>query len=412
MTQQTFLRSRRSRGLATAAVLLLGLTACGNNADADAPTPTQDPDIEFTGDPITVMTLTPYDTDTLNMKAALDVAEGARITINNAGGINGHELKVITCNDGNDPNQSADCARQAVDENVSAVVGGFTTNGDTIMPILEEAGIPYVAPTGIAAAELTSPLSYPVASGVVGLASLGARTAEDDCEDVAFATYDLPTTDQVAGLVDVGRASQGAAPTTQIKIPPTTTDFSSIAEEISGYDCAILAIPSQALVGLAAAGASLGSETAQYVVPGGLTDYATEQAGGMLEGAVTISAFPAPSDEVWDDAKAAVGDLADEENGGWSLMWYQNTWAGYQALASVLADSDDVSAKGVVKAFDKATAVDTGFTAPIDFTEEFAAPGLNRMFNHQVQFLAVEDGVLTPETGEYVDLATHLAPAP
>ncbi|WP_182481447.1 ABC transporter substrate-binding protein [Nocardioides immobilis] len=402
----------RARGLAVAGVLLLGLTACGGGDDEPETTPTQDPDLTFTGEPVKVMTVTPYDTDTLNMRAALDVADGARVAINNAGGINGHELVVIACNEGADPNKAADCARQAVEEDVSAMVGGFTANGDTIMPILEEAGIPWIAPTGISAAELTSELSYPISSGVVGLASLGARTAEDGCDDVAFVTYDLPTTDQVAGLVDVGRASQGSEPTTQIKVPPTTTDYSSIAQEIADYDCAVMALPSNALVGMSAAGASLGSGTTYYVVPGGLTDSATDQAAGTLEGAVTLSSFPAATDGVWDDAKAAVGDLEGEENGGWSLMWYQNTWAGYQTFASLLEGKDDLSARGVAKVFGTAAGVETDFTAPIDFTQEFPAPGLNRMFNRQILFISVEDGALEPESGDFVDLAAALAPAP
>src|SRR3954462_5301475 len=176
---------KRTQGLAggAAVTLLLGLAACsgggGGTTSASSGKPTQDPNVKFTGDPVTVMTISTYDTDTLNAKAILDVAQGAVVQINNAGGLGGHELKLITCNDGADPNKAADCARQAVDEGVAALVGGFTPNGDAVMPILEAAGIPWFAPPGISSGELSSSDSYPITSGVLGLAGLGQKAAQE-----------------------------------------------------------------------------------------------------------------------------------------------------------------------------------------------------------------------------------------
>jgi ABC-type branched-subunit amino acid transport system substrate-binding protein len=412
MTDQ-FTRRRRVRGLATASVLLLGLTACGGGDDGkdDFAKPKQNADVTFSGDPIKVMTFTPYDTDTINFKAALDVADGAKVAINNAGGINGHEVVVVPCNEGADPNKAADCARKAVDEGVSAVVGGFSANGDTIMPILEKAGIPWIAPPVISAAELSSKLSYPIVPGVIAQAGLGAKAAQDGCDKVANVMYDLPSSGSVKELGNVGLASDGHAPATVVPVPPTTTDFSSIAQEISDYDCAIMSIPSGPLTGVAAAGASLGSKTKYYAFPGTLTDSAISQAGGALDNAVTMSPFPPAGDPVWDEAKKIVGDMSSEENGGWSYMSYQSTWVGYQLLAEVLKDSDDVSATGVKAAFDAASAVDgLGFTPELDFTQEFPAPGMNRIFNTLVMFHDIEDGALHQD-GDYVDLGASLTPA-
>lgn len=412
MTDQ-ITRRRRVRGLATASVLLLGLTACGGGDDGkDAfAKPKQNADVTFSGDPIKVMTFTPYDTDTINFKAALDVADGAKVAINNAGGINGHEVVVVPCNEGADPNKAADCARKAVDEGVSAVVGGFSANGDTIMPILENAGIPWIAPPVISAAELSSKLSYPIVPGVIAQAGLGAKAAEDGCDKVANVMYDLPSSGSVKELGNVGLASDGHAPATVVPVPPTTTDFSSIAQEISDYDCAIMSIPSGPLTGVAAAGASLGSKTKYYAFPGTLTDSAISQAGGALDSAVTMSPFPPSGDSVWDEAKKIVGDMSSEENGGWSYMSYQSTWVGYQLLAEVLKDSDDVSATGVRAAFDAASAVDgLGFTPELNFTQEFPAPGMNRIFNTKVMFHDIEDGALHQD-GDYVDLGASLTPA-
>jgi ABC-type branched-subunit amino acid transport system substrate-binding protein len=407
----------RTRGLAAASAvtLLLGLAACGggddDKSDDDSTKPSQNPDVTFTGDPVTVMTMTAYDTDTLNVKAILDIAQGAVVEINNEGGLGGHELKLITCNEGADPNQAAECARQAVDEEVAAVVGGFSANGDAIMPILEEAGIPWFAPPGISGAELSSSDSYPIMSGVLGLAGLGALAAEDGCESVAAVNYDLPTTGQIAQLIDLGLASKGGDPSTPIKVPPTTTDFSGIAQEVSDYDCAVVGTPPQALIGIAAAGVSLGSETTYYVVPGGLTSAATDQAGEAIEGAVTLSSFTTEEDPIWDDAKSAVGDLKDDENGGWSAMFLQNTWVGFRTFQALIKNNEDLSAAGVKATLDATTAVDTdGFTPAFSFAEDFPAPGLNRVFNHKALTIRVEGGKLVQDGTEYTDLISALVP--
>src|SRR4051794_955734 len=329
----------RTRGLAAATVvaLLLGLAACGgggggSDKKGSSGLPTQDPNVKFTGDPVTVMTMSTYDTDTLNAKVVLDIAQGAVVQINNAGGIGGHELKLITCNDSADPNKAADCARQAVDQGVAAMVGGFTANGDAIMPILEEAGIPWFAPPGISSAELSSKDSYPITSGVLGLAGLGQMAAEDGCDKVASVNYDLPSAGAISQLVDLGLGSQGHEPSALIKVPPTTTDFSTIAQETSDYDCAVVGTPPQPFLGIAASGAQLGSETTYYVVPGGLTDSVAENGGGGGGGGKTLSHFPGPAHPHWADALKYSGpgaDPATEDNGGLSGLYFQNTWVAF-----------------------------------------------------------------------------------
>jgi len=411
----------RTRGLAAASAvtLLLGLAACGGGGDDDkdedggsSAIPTQDPDATFTGDPMTVMTISTYDTDTLNAKAVLDVAQGAVVQINNDGGIGGHELKLITCNDSADPNKAADCARQAVDEGVAALVGGFTANGDAIMPILEEAGVPWFGPPGISAAELSSEDSYPITSGVLGLAGLGQMAAEDGCDKVASVNYDLPSAGAISQLVDLALTNAGHDPSTLIKVPPTTTDFSTIAQETSEYDCAVVGTPPQAFLGVAAAGAQLGSSTTYYVVPGGLSDTVAENGGAAVEGTRSLSNFPDSDDPIWDDAKEYTGGLEGEENGGLSGLYFQNTWVAYRTFLSLIKNNDDLSAAGVKATLDATTAVDTdGFAPPFSFAEDFPAPGLNRVFNYSELTFEIKDGKLSQVGTETKDMRLALVPA-
>jgi ABC-type branched-subunit amino acid transport system substrate-binding protein len=416
----TVVRTRtRALAAASAVALLLGLAACGGGDDdkdtkdsSSSEIPTQDPDVKFTGDPVTVMTISTYDTDSLNAKAVLDVAQAAVVQINNDGGLGGHELKLITCNDSADPNKAADCARQAVDEGVAALVGGFTANGDALMPILEQAGIPWFGPPGISSAELSSENSYPITSGVLGLAGLGQMAAEDGCDKVASVNYDLPSAGQIAQLVDLALTNAGHEKSTLIKVPPTTTDFSTIAQETSDYDCAVVGTPPQPFVGIAAAGAQLGSTTKYYVVPGGLSDTVSENGGAAVEGTKSLSNFPDLDDPIWDDAKKYTGGLEDEENGGLSGLYFQNTWVAYRTFLSLIKNNDDFSAAGVKATLDATTQVDTdGFTPPFSFAEDFPAPGLNRVFNYSELTFVIKDGELQQDGDEYTDMRLALVPA-
>ncbi len=408
-------RALRRPLLATAALsLAAGLAACSSDEGGDEQEASQgvtpDASVEFTGEPIKVMTMAPIDTEVLNTPAILNIAEGAVIGINNAGGINGHEVQLITCNEGFDPNIAADCARDAVDQGVAAVVGGFTINAPNVLPILARADIPWVGPPLVSSNELTDPGAYPVNSGIMSMAALGKRAVEDGCENIASVATQTgdAASDALAALVDRGMASAGADAPEVIRVPQIVSDFSGVAQQLDGADCVIISAPPAIVTGVVAANASLGADVEYYIFGGALTSEVIRPLGGALEGAITTSNFPVASDPAWDEAKQTVGDLADDDNGGWTSIFAQNTWVAYQVLASALAEIEGVTGADATAALDAASAVDTkGLTEPIDFTQENDADGLNRVFNSQIKFLRVKDSDVTPE-GDFYDVDTAL----
>lgn len=78
--------------------------------------------------------------------------------INAAGGVNGEKIKLISYDDGGDPNKARTFATRLVeDDEVVAIVGG-TTTGTTmaIIPVVEEAEVPFVSLAG--AIEIIKPV--------------------------------------------------------------------------------------------------------------------------------------------------------------------------------------------------------------------------------------------------------------
>ena len=53
-------------------------------------------------------------------------------------------LKLLTCNDENNPNTATACAREAIQEKVAAIVGGLSGSDLKVIPYLKQANIPWV----------------------------------------------------------------------------------------------------------------------------------------------------------------------------------------------------------------------------------------------------------------------------
>lgn len=407
------LRRARRGALVSAAVLSLAfnLAACGGDgAEAEAEGTSEgvavDPDVTFTGDPVKVMTMAPIETEVLDSGSMLEIAQGAVTALNNAGGLDGREVQLITCNEGFDPNIAADCARDAVAEGVSAVIGGFTIFAATVLPILEKAGIPWVGPPLTSNEELSHPASWPVGAGIMSMAALGARAVEDGCQDtVSVATQSgNEGSDQLAFLVNDGMISAGGEDPELVRVPQVVSDFSGVAEQLSDADCVVISAPPAVVTGIAAANASLGVTPNYYIFGGALTSAVIAPLGSALDGAITTSNYPVATDAAWDEARAAVGDLADDHNGGWSSIFAQNTWVAYQVFIDVASELDSFEPEDITAALESADSVEAGdLTPPIDFTDGYDRDGLERIFNRQLMFLTVQDAKLTPES-DYFDL--------
>jgi ABC-type branched-subunit amino acid transport system substrate-binding protein len=111
----------------------------------------------------------------------------ARIAAQNAaGGIGGHQIKLLSCDMGTNANAPEACARSAVSDHVAAVLGWIGQPGPSFFPPLTAAGIPVfnqpAVPPG--QAEL-APDSFPVTGGsTVASLTLGQAALSNGCKKV------------------------------------------------------------------------------------------------------------------------------------------------------------------------------------------------------------------------------------
>lgn len=130
------------------------------------------------GAPIKIMTIASFQSQQFSVPHVRTAVEVAVKAINDAGGIDGRHVEASFCNDKFDPNEASSCARDAATEGAVAVIGGVTPNAGVILPILEEAGIPWLAGSGTAGpVELKGAVSYPINAGAPGMTIGAGRKA-------------------------------------------------------------------------------------------------------------------------------------------------------------------------------------------------------------------------------------------
>jgi len=101
-----------------------------------------------------------------NYPDALAGTEAAAAAINKAGGIKGQKIVVSSCNTNSNANGAAACARQAVSEGATAVLGYLGTQSALIFPILQQANIPVIGARSAGnAIDWTTPITFPIAGG-------------------------------------------------------------------------------------------------------------------------------------------------------------------------------------------------------------------------------------------------------
>lgn len=402
--------------------------------------------IPGTGDDetVTVMTWAPQGTKATNMPGMPAMAQAYARWVNSRGGINGHRLRVLTCNDHNDTVRAAHCASRALKERVVAVVGSYSQYGRAYMSALERAGIPYIGGYGVADQEFSSPLSYPVNGGLPALvAGNGRQLAAGGCSHVSLVRPDTSVGDQLPRLINAGLAHSGAGPVTDVRAPEDAFAYARHARR---------ALNSANAQGAAAFGTSvegrrtnvpcvtavLGGRTDTFFdsfrrvqkdsppvrtasVLGSLQQSLVDRSGGQaspLEGAYATGWYPAADDPRWKPMKKVIGEHAFGDNRvDPTDPGVQTTWIAYTVLQRVMESlgEEEVTAKSVRNTLDTRGAVDTGGLTPkLNWTygNMLAARDFPRIVNTKVTYQRVREGRLTTVHDGFVDVQKTLENGP
>ncbi|MEU9041896.1 MULTISPECIES: ABC transporter substrate-binding protein [unclassified Kitasatospora] len=406
-------RRRRRRPIAAAATAaallptLLSASACGGPADAAG------------GDDLTVMTWAPSGTRSADRPGMTALASAIGQDVNIKGGLNGHRLRVITCNEHNSVEGARACAQQAADAKAVAVIGSYSQWGEAFMPVLERAGIPLIGGYGLSQPEFSSPLSYPVDGGLPALiAGNGRQLVEAGCKAVALVRPDTPAGDNLLGYLG-GALRPAGIKLLDVKAPEQSSDYTPVARKALGKDepgnCVTSALAAEPTGNLLDSYRRLNPKNTRIAsVIGSVQQSVVDSTGGdpgPLGGAYVTSWYPPESAKIWDGLRSVVradttgGNTIDVSDPG-----VQTTWVSYEVFRTVaqkLAEAGKpVTSKTVTGLLDAGEGIDTGVTPPLSWGTTNMLPSTEspRLVNTWVTYQVVKNGRMTLQQPGFVDV--------
>jgi ABC-type branched-subunit amino acid transport system substrate-binding protein len=372
-----------------------------------------------TGTPIKVMTEAPVDSPIVSYPNIPGAAKVYEQWINAHGGIAGHPLQVINCDDRGDPAEAANCARKAAAAGVVANVGSFTLDASRAIPILQKDKIAWFGVCcTLVAKETSSKISFPIGCLLCYPAAAAVKMAADGCKHPVEVYGDLPSTKFFAASFAGAWKSKGLDPTALkvVKIPNVPGDYSAQAAKMKGADCLWGNITVLNWGPLITALDGVDAKPRLYGIQGNLDSTIAKQFPKETDGAVIVGSYPDITAGAWKDYRAALKTYKAPDL-DWNSLSGLGEWAAFTAFTKIAEGiQGPITNDSFLKAAAKARALDLGgmVGAKLDFTKRYTGLGgiFPRVFNRTVFFDQIKGGKLAPLGGKSLDATNPLAGKP
>lgn len=411
MPQLQLRRLKRRHGVLLAGggiVASLVLSGCGGSAGTAS---------SASADPIKTMTVAAINSQTGSWPNNRTAAEVAVDKINADGGVGGRKIELIFCDSQGTPAGLAKCAQQAVQEKVTAVVGGFLLSSSAMISVLEKAGIAWIGSAGADNAEYHSKVVFEMGGQLAWQSASGYLAAKSGCSSLAVLPPDIPAAAIALKVIKNGFVSGGGSAdhVTTFPFPPGTADLTTYAARASKAQCVLPFVGQQILPGFLSSLNSIGSSQRLISFQGTLIPATASKFLKYTNGAAMGGNFANwETSPAWADFRQALAK-AKAPNVDYGGSYAQLTWAAYMAFKNIAKPiADKLDNKTFLEAASKASAVDTGgLLKPLDFTTKF--DGLDgqfsRYFNRYAMLFTWKDGKPVSQ-GDFVDMTNAIEGKP
>jgi ABC-type branched-subunit amino acid transport system substrate-binding protein len=313
--------------------------------------------------------ITVFESPVLSLIDQVTAAKASVTAFNKRGGVGGRCMKLVACDDGADPNQAADCARQMADSDVVATINDTTAYGNQgVIDILQAAGIPRfeVSPN---TEDLTSPNSYAIGAGGAGTTFMMAPPLlKTDHKKIYIIGVDAPAIGTFPALMKPMADSYGAEIVGLSKVPAGTTDFQQfvLAAQDAGADSVIVPLGENEAVQVLQAAKQLNSKLDFSVSLGTFGKDDIKQFGSFAKQMYFNAELPpvTASAKTWPILPTVISDLS--KSGDKALQKNQiksspfRSWVAVNHFVQMMGkDPDNITRESVKAALDSATDVDT-----------------------------------------------------
>lgn len=377
--------SKRGVTIAVAIACSVVVAACGDDDGSSGTSSSAD------GKPIKLMTVGPVEAPEFSLPSVPVGAEVAIDEINQAGGINGRRLQLITCNDEQNPNKATLCARQAIKDGVTALVGGFSVFDLKAIPPLERAGIPWIGLTSPQASTQDN-LFLLGGEGGPALSGIGMALAQQGCKNIAIVTAGRVEAQFQIKYIEAGIRAGGAKVAGRFEAPAESSDFAPTvsAARSAGADC-IGSGTSASESGPLIAAVNAGRKLKLAFASGGLPEAVLKELGKAADGVLATSAYLP-----FNSKQGVVQTLKEKSTAKAPDVpldtFVQSGYASVKVLAEAAKDLDEITPESVGKALSGVTGFDTRLGPVVDLTKPNPVPGFERVFNPEIFVLEAENG--------------------
>jgi ABC-type branched-subunit amino acid transport system substrate-binding protein len=338
--------------------------------------------------------------------------------------VNGHEIEIVYCNNLADVNKAKECARQAVEEDVTAVVGHIDIWSNESLPILEQGGIPDVGfwSNGLPV-DFESDITFPLHSGTVaGYVALPFAAKKEGKTKIATADTNIPSAIANAKIVEYAAKKAGIEYVGNVEIPESgSTDASSFAQELKemGAEAVANIISTPQQVGLLKASKSLGYAPLWMNIAQAAGEKEAKEVEGLYEGALLSSPFPSVRDTSSELVSQFNEEMKEQEGidpieagvttqQSWDVQ--MNAWLGVHAVAAVAEGIEgEITSASLKEAIESAkeVALPGGFEW---HPGEEGPPDYPNVTNWDQYLLQFKGGKLETLPGEPIDTESALPP--
>jgi branched-chain amino acid transport system substrate-binding protein len=355
--------------------------------------------------PILIAGAAPLTSQLLQQPEVKAGIQAAISSINAGGGVNGHPLKLDFCDTQYETNQELSCMRRFISEQASAVIAPEFLADQTgeVYKLAQAASMPVLGTLGLSPAEFTSPMVFPLSSGIPGwtYGSI-ADLVGGNCRKISLLGVNEGASEfqlqlgidalKLAGLKPVNVVQ------TNLQSDPTFTV--SAAKAASGGVCGMLIFTDpedvpKAVEAVKQTGftGKISSETAIFA-PAIIKALGSSANGIELSSQVALIADtknPGVTEFLADMKKYQPAAVIDEES--------EAAWAAMELYGKLMASATNFSSKNVLSTLNSlSNPISLSLVGP--FKVKGTDPVLSefpRIFNPTISNGTIENGVIEPD---------------
>ncbi|HEX4259131.1 MAG TPA: ABC transporter substrate-binding protein [Streptosporangiaceae bacterium] len=312
-----------------------------------------------------------------NFADEVAAARAAVRGVNRRGGIDGHQVQLVFCNEDINPNQAQACVREMISDKVMATVGDeIVSDEEGADKLLSAAGIPSVSPESYSY-DAQDPNSYLIAPGQEFLNAAQAEAAvKYGGKRVGLLRVDVPTTVPYVPALQKALTRLGGVYAGQAVTAESTIDFSPYAAGLMHDKADVVTTDTNeaAATQIFKTMASLGFSGKEVVAADALQLSTVKSLGSLASRLIFVSPFPPasaaaeyPGMKQFNEDMAAELAAGDKSAANYQVFDRGIALEAYFGVIAIqkIADQAKVSdSAGLKKTLDSAKNVDLGGVIP------------------------------------------------